>query len=103
MGKPLEHPCVNCPFLREGGIRLREERYEEILITDGTFNCHKTTRQTGDGTERPCAGWLGFIVKNPEYAGQMARILGRLGMVNENADYLAKLFDDLEEMQGAAI
>ena len=46
-GVVMKRPCVNCPFLREGGIRLTEERARELaenaVSRDGVrFYCHKS-------------------------------------------------------------
>jgi hypothetical protein len=57
-------PCDNCPFNSEGeGLYLRRSlargRFQQIcddLKAGLTFNCHKTTHETGDGTELVCAG-----------------------------------------------
>ena len=63
MNFKLTKPCSNCPFLKVGGIRLRRERAREIARAQidaqgGTFPCHKTTREDGDGEDeeaRPVA------------------------------------------------
>lgn len=60
--------CSDCPFNEQGpGRHLRDSlapgRMEEIiddLRARKTFNCHQTTRQTGNGTEKICAGALAF-------------------------------------------
>lgn len=110
----LLKPCSNCPFLREGGVRLTEARVEEIaggmLSTQGhTFACHKTTVSAEDGSEmqetknsRHCAGALIFAEKNAN-ATQMMRIAERLGMYDAgkmmaDKDAVAMVFDDLDEM-----
>jgi len=64
--------CEDCPFNESGpGLDLRSSlrpgRFESIkedLLRRKVFNCHKTTRQTGDGTEKVCAGALAFQRKN---------------------------------------
>lgn len=103
----LKRPCEDCPFLKEGGIRLRKARAEEIggmmLSRDGgTFACHKTTEAGGgEGPEQHCAGALVFAEKN-EIATQAMRIAERLRMY----DYTTlqghdDVFDTLEEMLDA--
>ena len=60
--------CVDCPFNATGpGRRLRDAlrpgRYRSILagLRRGEhFLCHKTTRETGDGSNKVCAGALAY-------------------------------------------
>ena len=60
--------CANCPFAEAGPGRelrrsLRPGRWRGILadlLRGGHFMCHKTTRETGDGSNRLCAGALEF-------------------------------------------
>ena len=114
----LKKPCSNCPFLREGGIRLSESRVREIagamLEWNGfTFACHKTTIP-GAGEDpdnegavmkkdsRHCAGALIFAEKN-ENSNQMMRIAERLQMYKPQelmADQAVVdlVFDDLDDM-----
>jgi hypothetical protein len=84
-------PCDNCPFRKEGGIRLRPDRAREIAhqFTDsqgGTFPCHKTVdygteddegNTSLDGTQM-CAGGLLFAEKQGK-ANQLVRIMERIG------------------------
>jgi hypothetical protein len=110
----LLRPCSNCPFLKEGGVRLTEARVSEIaggmLSTQGhTFACHKTTSPSENGSDmletkdsRHCAGALIFAEKN-ENATQMMRIAERLGMYDPRkmmSDQAAvdSVFADLDEM-----
>lgn len=61
--------CDNCPFASSGpGLRLRKllapGRWREItdgLRHDMNFNCHKTTAETGDGSELMCAGSIEWM------------------------------------------
>lgn len=56
--------CADCPFARTGpGARLRRTltpaRWKGILhdlMNDRHFLCHKTTEETGDGSNLVCAG-----------------------------------------------
>lgn len=57
-------PCIDCPFNKRGpGLRLRRSlrpgrmaEIERALRSDQHFTCHKTTVNTGDGSNRICAG-----------------------------------------------
>lgn len=107
----LKRPCGDCPFKREGGIRLDGERIEsltaQLLDWSGpTFACHKSTGVGGefpDKEERHCAGALIFSEKHG-IATQMTRIAGRLGMYSstelEDRD---AVFDTAEEMLETAL
>jgi hypothetical protein len=60
----MRKKCEDCPFASRGpGLRLRRllrpGRWKEILngLASGNyFPCHKTTDETGDGSNRVCAG-----------------------------------------------
>lgn len=64
----VEEMCNNCPFMEEGdGRTLRDSlargRWDSIitgLLRGDRFECHKTTRETGNGTNLYCAGALAF-------------------------------------------
>lgn len=112
MNFDMTKPCDNCPFRREGGIRLTDERVIEIAESDGEFPCHKTTVDDGNGelveTEKSahCAGFLIFREKT-NTPSQMMRICERLGMYdarkfveNEAAD---EIFDSIDEMLDAQL
>ncbi|WP_244137517.1 hypothetical protein [Burkholderia pyrrocinia] len=52
----LRRPCENCPFRKEGAIKLARGRLDGIvehLIRDdhSTFQCHKTVHNTPTGGE----------------------------------------------------
>lgn len=114
----LMKPCSNCPFLKEGGVRLTEDRAAEIaaamLDSQGsTFACHKTTIDAPDDEDgsglmaatpksKHCAGALIFAEKNGK-ANQMMRIAERLrmydaGKLMAQAEVVATVFDTLKEM-----
>lgn len=110
----LTKPCSNCPFLRDGGVRLTKARVKQIasamLSSQGaTFACHKTTVPSEDGmamretpNSRHCAGALIFAERNGN-GTQMMRIAERLGMYDAEklmADkaVVATVFKDLDEM-----
>ena len=83
--------CDNCPFAESGaGLHLRKSlgpgRWREItsgLRHDHSFNCHKTTAETGDGSELMCAGsieWMNARGVSTNLLRQMERcdaIFGR--------------------------
>ncbi len=77
------HPCASCPFGRgpESLRHLRHDRLLEICHAGG-FTCHKTSKETGDGTERECAGHMIFKVATGG-STQMMRIAGRMGWMSE--------------------
>lgn len=91
MNYDMHEPCSNCPFRREGGIKLRSERIEEISQTmlnsqGGDFPCHKTTVSTDNEGDRVatrkskhCAGALIYAEKQGN-ATQLMRISERLGL-----------------------
>lgn len=81
----MEKMCANCPFAKSGpGKHLREslrsERWREILTVlrrDGHFTCHKTTDETGDGSNLMCAGAIEWQEKHA-VVGQFQRIMERI-------------------------
>jgi len=104
----LKKPCNNCPFRREGGVRLTIDRAYEVAETEGTFTCHKTTVDTEDGDRvdgpnaQMCAGFMLYREKTTG-PNQMMRIAGRLGMYDpSNLDTSLEddIIDDPEEMAG---
>ena len=64
--------CADCPFNETGPGRhlrntLRPGRFDSILadLREGkVFLCHKTTPETGDGSEKVCAGALAYQRRN---------------------------------------
>lgn len=112
-GYAVKRPCDDCPFRREGGVRLEVPRILQIVnaITTNpgsTFACHKTTGVMCDpppGGQQHCAGALVFADKleRLDYP-QLHRIALRLGMLrpDELRDRDA-VFDDLDEMLDSAI
>lgn len=107
-------PCKDCPFRREGGVRLYAARIKEIagvVAPDdghgGTFACHKTTGVCGGPATQQleCTGALIFAYKQG-VTSNFIRIMERIGMVN--VDELAmgehpEIFDDVDDMLTAAI
>lgn len=81
-------PCADCPFLIEGGIRLRAARIGEIaqslLVEPGaTFPCHRTVnhdrRRPRD--ESVCAGSLLFL-RNVGSHTTIIQLAGRMRLFN---------------------
>lgn len=77
------HPCASCPFGRgpESVRHLRGDRLQDIVQAGG-FTCHKTTEETGDGSERECAGFMIYKMAN-DGPTQMMRIATRIGLMSE--------------------
>ena len=95
-------PCDDCPFRREGGIRLREGRTRDLAQNAaGAFPCHKTVNhdKRNRATEIECAGAIIFAYKT-DTTTQMLRISERLGMVDPRLadDEHPEIFDSLDEM-----
>lgn len=67
----MQSMCSDCPFQVKGhGLNLRRSlrsgRWREILsgLRSGRdFRCHKTTIDTGDGSELLCAGAIEWMNK----------------------------------------
>lgn len=75
----LKRPCANCPFLKQGAIKLDPNRLPGIkrdLLADdhSSFDCHKVTHSqkggtfndddgeyTPSGNEAMCAGAAAFL------------------------------------------
>jgi hypothetical protein len=114
----MTKPCADCPFLKEGGIRLRRKRIVEIaggmLSSNGsTFACHKTVAHGEDDEDvnrddqQHCAGALIFAEKH-QNATQMMRWMERIGLYDARrlmADQMvvASVFDSLRQMLATAI
>lgn len=102
--------CSNCPFRREGGIRLTLERVIEITQSEGAFPCHKTTETDDEGElvrtgkEVHCAGFL-ILREKQQQPNQMMRIAERLGMYNAEelmkSKSVCEVFDSVDEMKKA--
>lgn len=64
--------CRDCPFHTSGPGKhladsLAKGRLESIkvgLLDGDVFHCHKTTHETGDGTEKICRGALQFQIEH---------------------------------------
>lgn len=81
----MQSPCANCPFNAEGpGLHLRKSlrcgRWGEIrrgLLSGEHFTCHKTTDETGDGSNLMCAGAIAFQEKN-NVSSNLQRVMERI-------------------------
>lgn len=78
-------PCANCPFNDDGaGLHLRNSlargRWREIttgLRRGEHFTCHKTTGETGDGSNLMCAGAIAYQEKLG-VSSNLQRVMERL-------------------------
>jgi hypothetical protein len=105
----LVAPCSDCPFLKEGGIRLNRDRMAEIAgytMSDHNskmFACHKTTgaergKRVPAQNHSHCAGALIFGYKQGQRS-QIHQIMERLGRYDsEKLVGHERVFDTLEEM-----
>lgn len=82
----MKEQCADCPFAKSGpGLHLRKTlargRWREILQDlrqDKHFLCHKTTDETGDGSNMHCAGSIEWQMEHNGQPSQMARICERI-------------------------
>jgi len=81
----VDKMCADCPFQSKGpGLHLRKslqrDRWLEILSglrIQGHFICHKTTDETGNGSDLVCAGAIEWQNKH-KLSSQYVRICERL-------------------------
>ncbi len=81
----MESPCENCPFNASGpGLHLRRSlrrgRWLEItrgLLRGTYFTCHKTTHETGDGSDLVCAGAIAWQERRGA-SSNLQRVMERL-------------------------
>ena len=105
----LIKPCVDCPFRNDIAFFLSEERRREIanhLLSDGTFECHKTTKGEWDddwnyqtaGEESHCAGALITMLKSKKLeANWLLRFAAGRGLLDlDSLDRSAPVFDTLD-------
>ena len=86
----MRNKCEDCPFANSGpGLHLRKSlmpgRWKQILQSLRSsyhFVCHKTTVETGDGSNRVCAGAIEWQAKRGIEAN-LVRVMRRLGVLNE--------------------
>lgn len=89
--------CDNCPFAKSGPGRklrdcLRPGRWSEI--TNGlrrglSFNCHKTTHETGDGSELICAGSIEWMEARG-ISTNLLRVMERLDYFKDKRTHTLK-------------
>jgi hypothetical protein len=96
-------PCKQCPFRRDVRPFLRPARAAQLASYAKrgiTFLCHETTRETGDGTEKHCAGKLVLARKLDRlYHDQLVRVGERLGAdFDKVVDPLDVVYDTPKEM-----
>ncbi len=92
----MKAKCDNCPFSKDGkGAHLRKSlrpgRMVEIrrgLLMGDVFNCHKTTEETGDGSELMCAGALEFQEQHG-VSSNLQRVMERIEYCIPKADAAA--------------
>jgi hypothetical protein len=113
MNYDLKAPCSNCPFRKEGGIRLRSARVKELIRTTqnpgAEFACHKTTKSDDEGERRTtaksqhCAGALVYADKQGT-SSQMMRIAERFGGFDwTQLEGHAEVFDSSRDFLATAI
>lgn len=115
----LTGPCADCPFLREGGIRVHPTRARDFAQGQlnghpaGSFPCHRTTIETVDaeGEETPgwgpqtqyCGGAMAFAAKQESY-NQVLQIAMRVGWWHPGQitpETRERVFDSVFAMMGA--
>lgn len=100
MNFDLVAPCKECPFRTDRPGYLRAERVEEItdaLLSDHTFQCHKTLDLPYDQHQH-CAGATIFCEAN-ERPNQLMRIMERLGFYDRSKLKMdSPVFTDAGEM-----
>lgn len=88
----MKAPCEDCPFNKSGpGLHLRKSlragRWREILaglVRGEHFTCHKTTEDTGDGSELMCAGAIQWQDKHG-VSSNLQRVCERLDWLRSKA------------------
>lgn len=118
----LPRPCQNCPFLRDGGIRLTRLRAREIaenqIDPDGQgFPCHKTvSSETHDAMAENgefawvkgmqyCAGAIVFALNNESFNSSLQIAMRTCEFRPElrTPDVRASVFDSVYEMECAQL
>jgi hypothetical protein len=81
----VSSPCSNCPFRKDVVPYLTPERAVEIVTTQGTFPCHKTTTFDDNGNrvftskDKWCAGFL-LLQTNSGIKNDAMQVSERLNM-----------------------
>lgn len=92
--------CDNCPFAKSGKGRhlrrtLRASHWQKILAAlrlDGYFLCHKTTFETGDGTNLLCAGSLQWQEEHLKRPGLIPMLL------TARPEYMVPVFREAQNL-----
>lgn len=81
----MKRPCNNCPFVRSSSFAIsglrRAPELRDQFREGAHFTCHKTTKETGDGSMQLCFGQMKVLLKEGEIPNQTMRIAGRLGLI----------------------
>jgi len=110
----MKTPCDNCPFLKEGGIRVSKSRTRSILNDSTSFPCHKTVNydagEDEDGESvidntahtKVCAGYMIMLFK-ADKPNQILQIASRIGPLNldrlmKNNPAVDRVFDSFDDM-----
>lgn len=85
----MAQPCVDCPFNESGpGYFLRttlgkarwQSITDEMKEGDQHFICHKTSKETGNGTSLICAGSITYQAKHG-VTSNLLRVMERITKV----------------------
>lgn len=94
----LTTPCTDCPFRTDKPFPLRRSpEIAQALREGSTFDCHKTTHETGTGKPAFCAGAL-IVLEKSEGPNQIMRIAERYeGYRPDALDMDAPVYGSLRE------
>lgn len=117
----LKRPCAECPFLKQGGIRLTRARTDEVANyfinvsgrhpwTGATFPCHKTVVDVEDEDESDdaralrmdfemCTGGIIFGLKQQEQSTAVQLGTRLFGLKTEELQGAADVVDTLDELR----
>lgn len=101
--------CEDCPFNPSGpGLILRESlnggRWDEIkrgLLAGAKFDCHQTTKETGNGTNLYCAGALEFQRSAGIHTDYMTLCKGLEGVAENKEELFRRLKLTARKRRGA--
>lgn len=109
-------PCAQCPFRSDIKPFIRPERADEILSTEGEFQCHKTIKVgeaigpdgdddwcevIEDKTAQMCAGFL-ILLEKEQKPNQIMRIAERLGLYDRTKLRMdAPVYDNIDDCLAA--
>lgn len=88
----MQKPCFNCPFNEsQEGLNLRRSLRRWNSITSALlkghehFVCHKTSDDTGDGSNLVCAGSLLYQEENGT-SSNLQRVMERIDWIYKNKE-----------------